>query len=694
MASQEKDGQEKRRQYEPEGLAASLNAIIPHSYVPGTPTEAETFLAALTDLWVQVETHTGLNGLISDADRRAGVQILSDVLQQQGGYWMGAVGSPAASPSEAQHAKTERSDSAQEAEINIDAKGLSGNVQELVLQLLARVTALKHDATGLVRMLENDLVPTIARLERDGRTTPEELVDVVFAPLNGLRFLSPARLIELVGALRGVLESQEPQARQKGYYTTRAGLAQWLTSAGAGDHLTLETVVFYYHEILSLGPTRLGDPELVRNVANNLAAALAEYWRDAPDPLQGEVLSRIQSLAIVGALRAQPGFESGEVAKVVEGILEATGLFQGKESSIELQSYARAIMQIANVPSSWRSVSRQIDGENGSPTATVAVSVHGEDWMTVMSVVAAVLRMAANGRNERDEIPSALFNAGVALLRVEREKGRSNLTAPLKRARLAVNSCGLAWALTYGDDWDEALVNLNGLDCAVNFFGAVADVGDDAVQKARRGLQRLAGGLFAVRARLDERTRDEFFRLERSLAQINIRTQPEELTAKELCATVDEINRAFDLAIPASASLDQAALRPEGSWIIACAAELCRILKQALGSQIYETHAASLGSLAHALSRLAADPEAAWALCYADMAEPEADRLDVAEGPREHSGPFVRLGTLTRAQWIEIAKKSVNRELASPVFSQGKREPLFAKWMVRFLEGCRLSSHG
>lgn len=563
---------------------------------------------------------------------------------------------------------------------------LEGDRSKVLLQTRARARQLYSSPAELMDFFAHAVAPALARLEENRQAAPEELVDVILGPLVGQRFFGTpladcAGISKFAAGLRGFLETQSEEEREAGYYRTRAMLAQWLQQVDVGETECRCRIVFYYHELLSLGPRALRDAKLFGMVANNLGGALSELWRDRPTPQQGALLSRILALATAAHLHGLQG--EGEHTGSLSQIFESVGM---AGSVAQADAVACALAVVANIPTGWRNVAAEVLA--GAQTPGALVVVHGEEWMALMNCVAALVRMVINPPEDREEISSSLFNAGVALARLTRVAG--GVGQATVAAQVALNAAGLIWALARGKDWRDALAGCHGLDCAVNLFGAVTKWQPEAVRDGARGaMGRLAAGLMAAGADLEEGQQTEFERLRVSWTELGVEASPARRSQKAALLDTDDLLRALGLGLPGHAALLAENAAANQAWMADVAAALVGLLTSAFGATKYPTLVADLETLLRSLVRLSTDLDAAWQTLYADIAEAAIDWTDTAEGPRGHSGPLVKLGEMSRADWLALAGKAIDPELAVAVDSKDSLKPRLGPWLQEYL----LASH-
>lgn len=558
---------------------------------------------------------------------------------------------------------------------------LEGDRARVALQTLARVRQLYNVPGELMTFLAQAVAPALDRLETNRQATPEELVDIVVGPLAGRRFpgtpLGDWRgIARLVAGLRGFLEKQESKDRGEGYYKTRGALPQWLQKIDdleGGDPECRRLIVFYYHELLSLGPDGVKDAGLFGMLANNLGGILSEMWRDRPDDKQGRLLSRIQALATAARLRGQAN--ERDAIGMAGWLFQVLGMPFGDGRAFGM---ADALMMVANIPPAWREVDALVLA--GSGQSVGAPRRHGEDWMALMSCAAGIVRMAYNERDDWDEIPSSLFNTGVALARSRRAAG--NGKQAIVAAQVAFNAVGLTWALAHGQDWREALDDFHGIDCAVNMFGALTEWRPEHGDVAQAVMGRLAGGLVAGGAALDAARQVEYVRLRASWQKLGIKVGSAGQAQAALLDVLDTLMLALKIDLPGHAGLkggDDA----RRAWMADTARVLAGQLKATFGDAMYGELAADLSTLLDAMLGWSDNIENAWRKLYGDIAE---STLDAAGNPGpDHSGPLVKLGEMERAEWIDLANRAIDANWSVPLGSSPAGMSRLGPWLAKLL---------
>lgn len=567
---------------------------------------------------------------------------------------------------------------------------LEGGRADVALRAIAQLRQLADRPKELEAFLIQALAPALTRLEREGGATPEELVDILLLPLAGKKYPGTRLagwegVAALVAGLRSFLEKQHEGEREDGYYKTRGALAQWLQKIDefeSGGLNNKKRIVFYYHELLSLGLNTEMSYTTFSNSANNLGGALASLWRDRAEGARGMLLSRIQALATAVRLDGMKG-QADRVGKAGD-LFAALGMPTERkgirsEGSGRAFDLARAIMIVANIPSAWRVVDPIVLG--GQLEGNGDAIENKEDWMALMSLAAGVVRMAYNGREDWDEIPASLFNAGVALGRQRRAGSRGDMQN-IVAAQVSINATGLAWALVRGKDWEQTLDDFHGIDCAVNFFGALTEwTPENVLDGAKDAMRRLAGGLLAAGQHLSQQRQAEYVRLNGSWKQLGIGgIAPTSRTPKRVLEDLGSVLGALSIPLSDTKGLASNNAEDNHRWIIETAKALSERLKSAVGEDHYGKLAEGLGNLLESLLQLSENLDGAWKTLYGDIAEYPIDKSGTVETEpvkgRKNSGPLVWLGEMSRADWIAEADTAV---------IDWPQDKTFGDWLKDFL---------
>lgn len=338
---------------------------------------------------------------------------------------------------------------ATEDEIEGDAAAVRVQVVELVRD--APVQALED----LIRLR---LPATIARLDYGGRSTPEDLVDIVATALFPLRQYPAAGTLAL--ALASYVHRQGPGERTPGWYATLVNLGNIITGVKRPE--TLAGAAVLYHTALAairealISPST-PDPDrmigfVVRNATFNLAAGMADLaQRSQLPPGARDVLRDLKAISAAWASERQADQVLAEA--VIEGLrLQRTG---------RVEDVLTVLVDMGALAMAWERV----------PVNLARLEA------------ASGLAMAAT---QNDGDPGArLFNAGISLGRDGGNRDQKRTTA-----QLVVNIIGLRLALMRSDDLVTAMLEYSGLDCAVNLAGAYSRY-SEMVQPEDRVLKRL-----------------------------------------------------------------------------------------------------------------------------------------------------------------------------------------------------------
>lgn len=374
---------------------------------------------------------------------------------------------------------------------------IAGNPQEVDLEVAERMSA-STGQSELTQFMRSSIGPTIDRLERAGDGTPETRVDIVARVLFELRG-SPAAA-SLACELYRYLQSQVE--RSEGYYQTVLNLAV-IVSAAWPEYATES--MFLYHAVLEgfrdlYGGQNVaaggvsgneGSRNLVSIASANLAKTLGRRIREFDGDARAKALSVLRTLRTISAVTCPvPAFE---------------------------RSHPRVVAAALGLPT-------------GQPAESLAVLAHmaemAETW-GFESVGTSDLEASGGISAAADDnilrAVDLLFNAGVSL-RAQKDVPESK-AGVMFRARLLLNAVGLRLSLESRDDLRESLVDLDGIDCAVNFIGTLVEykaIGDPGVV---RNLEPLATEVahFAKWPLLQRaRRRTDLTRIERAATLLGI----------------------------------------------------------------------------------------------------------------------------------------------------------------------------
>jgi len=524
-------------------------------------------------------------------------------------------------------------------------EALEGSPETLLLQVRVNAERFQGNPAGLESFYRGTVVATVRRLEKENATTREMLTDLVIQPLLRLSsrgtdlFLGDA-LCRFASGAWAYLDEQT-EGRGEGFFSTLFNLAQWTSQKGGKEGRQL--VRYYYDRLLREGPQLTGS-EVTKVAANNLAGHIANEMQRHPETYRGDarstaahILNQMHLLATVAKLTEVDVREAVATQQALDfwrsvGWLRRDGNSDG-DGAQALRS-AHALIGMANVASAWDEVDWAFvlpSTESGAQWRSF-----GEDWQAVMSAHAALARMVFNEKDDYDDIGSAFFNVGAALGRIS---GRKVETALL---RVAVNALGLRWALERANGMDQAMEDYHGLDCAVNFLGALTDVSD--VETAP--VEALAAELFAWRVQGNATDAlVKYHRMENSLRELNIDSGSLPTVEPSLPAAREALMNLLEARFPSLAGPNL--MKPGDPQTLGpLAQELWRLFGDTLGDDEFKKQAADLYTLLDALADKATDLPAAWQTLYGDW---------VGEG-----SPIVDAGLMDQNAWRGLEARAVH----------------------------------
>lgn len=351
----------------------------------------------------------------------------------------------------------------------------SDDPEPLRIRTRAELRELANDPARLFEFMGSTLpkrLRQIQDLDSSVDSTAQVVVTALLAMVDPLRDLFGP----LIPQLRGYLEQQyhnESPDKQRSY--------QWLSVAGTLANITPKT------GILINDGSRLPIFWLDAVYSNFLPCSLVarkQAW-DAQDRellafvLNNVVLSGEQIIEYYSQQQDFPKLPQNNVnaAREAHRRLLAAGAGFEDETNVQLQdsALASAVLKALGIPS-------DLDIPSGSEATFLATfdqmdkvgtAVPLERYhpaRTTFRLAAGVAR--ATSRNSQTTA-SAFFNAGVATFHTE----VAAISARGERAitRALLNAVGLTWAIELNPSPIAALVAGDGLDCAVNLFGALAE---------------------------------------------------------------------------------------------------------------------------------------------------------------------------------------------------------------------------
>jgi hypothetical protein len=408
-------------------------------------------------------------------------------------------------------------------------EGLTGSSRELAAQAQIVGRSLADEPDSLRAFILLVIVPTLERLEA-GRSAPTSLQRAGDAKklaehLEGLTDVAsgsfqqvPIRhatdnLYDTMVVLRQTLGELPPAEWPLGMWQTQANLAGYLMRTEL-PHWRRLAVYLYLEllEILAARPPAAKDPlrdagfRMIQVCANNASNAVDDL-RDGDERESSEELLKLRY----------------ELTRVATVLGTATLKWPRRAETETVQALTRFFAGPADHPFGARNAkpikphSRwavALDEAMRSPGAWLGSVRQQPFLLAYLEAAAAVVRMAHVER--RREAPSCLFNCGVSLLRLSGVERRGEVMI----ARLVVNLLGLRCALHETETTpEEVFVTRDGLDCAVNFFGAAAGYAEWS-DADRRALREFARGMLNIQPELPPRVALEYQRLAASFEEL------------------------------------------------------------------------------------------------------------------------------------------------------------------------------
>jgi len=335
----------------------------------------------------------------------------------------------------------------------------------LAAELLINQVA--HAPNAVKAKTLREAVPVILRNAAARRNDGELLADIGIKALTSVSSTSGFSLpvLSVLPAVRAKLELKAPAERNKGWLESLSNIAVIATSAsdemGEGHesflNATIVAALAYQDALNWMGQSREQfHPSVMRIAGNNLSVALRKYKRvvDLKDP-GGQIENVASKLAALAGGAAVDVVDGKAVPPVV---LETLGL------SFPVEDQPAVIALIDTNP--------RLVEDKDSYAVSYAHASQG------------VIRVAQ--RNERHVAPP-FFNAGITLLSMPNRK-----TIEGTLARIALNAMGLYFVLEFSNRQETALGTNDGLDCLVNFGGALVEFMDQ-VRRDQDAMRRLFG---------------------------------------------------------------------------------------------------------------------------------------------------------------------------------------------------------
>jgi hypothetical protein len=540
---------------------------------------------------------------------------------------------------------------------------LAGTAEEVRLQLFDAFLAARGDPKALFLFTRGTLANALLDLQVRLKCTPVQVVDTA---LFMLRQYPPP--------FAGFMPAIATQMRYT-IETSRQCNSDWLaTCSSLGDLLGMGQnyeascrSVVYYHEALcglwrdwSDGaprpePERRTQVHILSVTGNNLAAELGRIIQTRGRPReaaamreQAAVVVRRLARCSIGAALQQP---TADLASLDLTSLRELPLFQAFNYEFGSPPWEKFILMIRELANNSLA--------NPLPEDSTQVAY--------FEACAGVLRVALG---EADRAASSFFNAGVSLLRA-REQGSPRRQFAL--ARLLLNTFGLQWALVLNSqDIRVALTTGDGMDCAVNLFGAAVDVSTvppGLKPEAKNAIANLAGVVGDMESQLvpDGLVESmEFGRLRRSWDRLGLSVEPRRSTLDTWVDICTRIIQAVETELfPAKAQLADAGSgnaselavssdvkSPEKtSFDMAAAMRSTAILTRRIFEEsLFEDPRPQRDELWQVLGEMAKqmdDPVGMFQAAYAPYMEGAgADELGSS-----HASPLIDAGIVTQEQW-------------------------------------------
>lgn len=499
---------------------------------------------------------------------------------------------------------------------------IAGTVVEVELLVANDVDQLA-DPARVVPYVHERLAPTFERFERMGEGSRERRVDVVVRALRPLAGL-PGTVRLVTDSLVGYLEGQPEAERDDGFYATVGNLA--VLCVGRQNAPARSASLVLYHRVLDgmMALARHGvatDPRTVAanvtTAAGNAAALIALAQLDEDRDAADARLVLVDLLTIAAATARSADVED-ERATTVLALLDLT---------------------VAGPPGDVVAVLSQMVGA-GAPW--------GEDLVEVSRLESAggiAKLLEGQGTNA----VSGMFNAAVSL-----DRHAASDTQPFLEGQLVLNGLGLWIATETSDTLLAALVDSNGLRCAVNLLGTAVTY-HDVVPGARwrelvgQGFGELLSALAALGAwdslttLGDDSVRLSVARVARAVRRLDVSAAEGEVDKDSLVRRLRDVLRAL---LPD--------WRPSGDLAVDCAGAVRAVFAELLAKPEWE-----LGQRVKELSEKRADPAGVLERYYAPYTAGDA--------------PPVAAGIISRSDWDTLGTR-----LLQPVTSVAARLRAFS----------------
>ncbi len=365
------------------------------------------------------------------------------------------------------------------------------------------------------RFLSNEVANLLDAIFANDSFDSEARVD-----LANLFLIAPTKnpataegVLQVLPHLRGELERALPPERQEGWYQTlttigiRVSVACGTLAAVQANTLSYRyRGIVYYHAVLvaAMADHPTGGVALDTSV-QNLAANLGHVRKELSDKdsekktALAKIGSELQQIATMSSLEVDPG---PDLPRALYARLEiAAALPPGSTPAGE----ERARGLIADYIDSQAMTSKTADDDLAR---------------AYEYAVAAIIRAH---RQKHERVASAFFNTGVTLIRVEKLPEVRQKKPEVILARVAMNALGLFWTNHLNLGLERALVDDDGLDCAVNLLGALSTFVQDNTgmfKQIREPAGALVATIMAVKPDFSA-LQDRFMRMDNSLSSID-----------------------------------------------------------------------------------------------------------------------------------------------------------------------------
>lgn len=390
-----------------------------------------------------------------------------------------------------------------------ERKAIRGGFSEIALEGSITLRDRPGDANFSLRYTLSRLAPTIERLEqRSSDIRTEQLVDLIVHWFAGESVYAGGQppeatpeFREVLNRLRAMLmQAASLEAGPDGQPAPSLGLLETVTNVitwfgmakGDSDQeaacrlcasaFSLESIQLF---LRARGDSaRMG--RMLSQLANNAAGWISDELglRQDEDRAEARKAAQLNTLHALGTVAHLRQVHSGRWNEDAKNLFHALGAAPAEASAddaavpqlpaAERWTFAaRAMLFMSNIPSAWRDPGEILARERSHmPHPFEAENANARFRTAVLAALSAVVRAQFNAPQDADEVPSALFNLGVDVMSMKRATAGLRGGAML---RILTNGMGLIWALSKAKDNASFLNALHGGDCAVNFFGAMAD---------------------------------------------------------------------------------------------------------------------------------------------------------------------------------------------------------------------------